>query len=75
LKNVFREQSIKKIDYLSIDTEGSEFEILCGIDFKEVEIKIISTENSSKKDIKSFLKNNNYFFMAQVCADEIYYKK
>lgn len=75
MQNIFKENSINKVDYLSIDTEGSEFEILSGIDFNEVEIKVISTENSSKKDIKNLLKKYNYWYIGQVCADEIYCKK
>ena len=72
MQNIFKENSINKVDYLSIDTEGSEFEILSEIDFNEVGIKVISTESSSKKDIKIFLKKYNYWYIGQVFADEIY---
>jgi FkbM family methyltransferase len=34
------------IDYLSIDTEGSEFEILNAFDFSKVDIKIITVEHN-----------------------------
>lgn len=34
------------IDYLSIDTEGSEFEILSALDFKQYKIKIITCEHN-----------------------------
>ncbi len=36
----------KKIDYLSIDTEGSEFEILNSFDFDAFDIKIITCEHN-----------------------------
>ena len=75
LSKIFNEYNVKKVDYLSIDTEGSEFEILNSINFNEVDIRVISTENSSQKDIKQFLEDNGYFFAEMVCNDEIYYKK
>lgn len=74
LSKIFDEYDIKKIDYLSIDTEGSEYQVLNSIDFDKVDIRVISTENTSKKDINSFLKNKGYDFAGIVCCDEIYYK-
>jgi hypothetical protein len=34
------------IDYLSIDTEGSEFEILSSLDFEKYDIKVITCEHN-----------------------------
>lgn len=75
LKDIFEERSITKVDYLSIDTEGSEYEIISSIDFEKVDIRVISTENSSKSNINEFLTEKGYIFALQCCADEIYYKK
>ena len=36
----------KEIDYLSIDTEGSEFEILNSFNFNKYKIKIITVEHN-----------------------------
>jgi FkbM family methyltransferase len=66
------------IDYLSIDTEGSEFEILKGFDFHSHEFGIIQIENnenaSVRYDIHNLLTNNNYTFMPQKISavDNIY---
>lgn len=75
LNKILSEYEVKKIDYLSIDTEGSEYQILNSIDFDEVDIRVISTENSSGRDIKQFLELKGYIFAGQICGDEIYYKK
>lgn len=75
LRQVLSENEVKKVDYLSIDTEGSELQILKSIDFDAVDIRVISTENSSGSDIKNFLKDKGFIFANFICADEIYYKK
>ena len=75
LKKIFEDCSVKKVDYLSIDTEGSELEILSSIDFEKVDIRVISTENSSRKNIKEFLSDKGYDMLNVVCGDEIYCKK
>jgi hypothetical protein len=36
----------KSVDYLSIDTEGSEYEILSAFDFRAYDIQIITCEHN-----------------------------
>jgi len=54
----------KKIDYLSVDTEGSEFEILSQLDFNKYSPLIITVEHNYndeiRKNIFDLLTNNNY---------------
>jgi FkbM family methyltransferase len=60
--------SPKNIDYLSIDTEGSEFEIIKNFDFNLYNIKIITIEHNwsknnttnTKHKIYDLLTNNGY---------------
>jgi len=64
------------IDYLTIDTEGSEFDILKTINFSNFEIKVISIENDYKNNnINDFLKNNNFKYLTTIGSDEIYLNK
>lgn len=53
----------KKIDYLSIDTEGSEFQILQRFDFSKYEIKIITVEHNytnQREKISNLLASKGY---------------
>ena len=54
----------EKIDYLSIDTEGSEYTILKNFNFKLYEISIITIEHNyiddQRNNIKSLLEKNNF---------------
>ena len=52
-----------EIDYLSIDTEGSEFEILKNLDFKKYSFKVITVEHNNtvnKTLINKLLEKNGY---------------
>ena len=66
---------VKEIDYLSIDIEGTELDVLKSINFQEHIIKVISVENNSPQKINfnSFLKENNFSFFDRVGQDEIFY--
>ena len=53
----------KVIDYLSIDTEGSEFEILNSFDFGKYQIRIITCEHNGaqqREGIRLLLEKNGY---------------
>lgn len=69
VKTISLEDLLKKynapkiIDYLSIDTEGSEFEILNNFNFKTYQFKIITVEHnftSSRNKIYDLLIKNGY---------------
>lgn len=53
----------KNIDYLSIDTEGSEFEILKSLDFEKYAFNVITCEHNfspARAEIKNLLISKNY---------------
>ncbi len=64
INNLFENFNVpKNFDYLSIDTEGTEFEIINSLDFDTYNISIITIEHNytpNREKIYSLLKNNNY---------------
>ena len=71
--SVFEECHISKIDVLSLDTEGSELEILSGIDFSKITINVIVVENMRNIElIRNFLKNKGFLFVERLVIDDIF---
>ena len=72
------ENDIQEIDYLSIDTEGSEYDIVLSIDFEKIKIQVIDIEvnykNNKYEQMTEKLKKNNYKLFKQIGCDEIYLK-
>ena len=65
----------KDIDYLSIDIEGGEMNLLKSIDFKNNNIKVISVENNVPKEqnFKKFFEEINFKYFDRIGQDEIFY--
>ena len=63
------------IDYLSLDIEGGEMDLLESIDFSKYKIKVISVENNipDKINFELFFKKKNYSFFDRVGQDEIFF--
>lgn len=75
LNNLLDKYNIKNIDFLSIDTEGSELAILKTIDFKKYNIDVITIEdNYQAKELMEFFINRNYSFVKQIECDKIFKK-
>ena len=68
--------SLYEIDFLSIDTEGNELDILKAIKFDEFHIKAITVENNySSKDFNELLSHNGFKKIKVLDADEVYVNK
>ena len=67
----------KDVDYLSIDIEGGEMNLLKSIDFKINNIKVISVENNIPKEqnFKNFFKEINFTYLDRIGQDEIFYNR
>jgi FkbM family methyltransferase len=65
------------IDYLSIDVEGGEMDILESIDFNLYKIKVLSIENNYPNEInyEKYLSDKGFCYIDNVGVDEIYFNK
>ena len=83
LKNVLKKSKIKKIDFLNIDIEGSEYEVISSINLKQLQIKIICIElleynrdqKFKTKKILSYLMKNGYEIIETIRENYILKKK
>jgi len=80
LQSVFDQLKLTTIDYLSIDTEGSEWQVIQGIDFDRVRIHVIGFEvnyenSDAHQAITRHLSANGYYMMARIEADAIFIHK
>ena len=73
LNTILEENNIDKVDYLSIDTEGSELSVLKSVDLNKYPIRVISAE-SNNTDVKKYLVDKEYRFITNVCNDDIFVK-
>ena len=64
LSYLFEKFKLKDVDYISIDTEGNEYEILKNFNFDRYKVRIFTIEHNFNKNkrykIKKLLKNNGY---------------
>lgn len=73
LDSVLEQFGVTHVDYLSLDTEGNELEILKTIDFSKITINVIDVENNYNEPfIKDFLTANGYTFVTRLTVDDIY---
>ena len=76
LDNILNNYNYTYIDFLSIDTEGSELDILKTIDFNKYYIDVITIEDNYKdKKIIDFFENNNYYLVGEIECDKIFKKR
>ena len=76
LQELCNKYNICKVDYLSLDVEGSELKVLQGIDFSKLDIKLIGVEINYKEDeskIYNILNKNGYTFLKN-CGDYFFIK-
>lgn len=81
LSSILAERGIKEIDFISIDVEGYEMQVLRGIDFEQVNIKCIVIENDKHRRslgsnrLRQWICKRGYILVARLPTDDVYVKK
>jgi len=79
-KDIIEKEKIQQIDYLSLDVEGHELNVLKGIDFGKVRINVLTIENNPEgcviygdENIRKLMFENNYILWGRTIGlDDIY---
>jgi len=77
--SIFRKYRLKKnIDFVSIDVEGAEMEVMQGFGMPTFLPRVILVENcrglSGEKSIRDFLLKKGYIFYARIwCTDDVFF--
>lgn len=75
LNDLLEENQLFHVDYLSIDTEGGEFEIIKSIDFSKFDIEIIDIENNYQDErMIQYITSMGYTKVCSLGCDEIFRK-
>lgn len=73
LTDITEKYGIREFDFCSIDTEGSEVEIVMAIDFSNIKIHCFIIENlGSRKGLRAAMKSKGYIFVKQIVGDDLY---
>ena len=81
LDEVLLENQIRRVDYLSIDVEGYEMNVLSGLDLSKIDIKCIDIENDAgepylgNSGLRRHLLNSGYRQIARLMGDDIFVKE
>ena len=75
VENIFKKHDITTIDLAIIDVEGSELELLKGINFKEVNINYFCIESYNIDKLKQFMNEKNYKFITKLHREDYVFKR
>ena len=77
IMDLFKKHKVTKVDYFSLDVEGSELKVLQGIDFDKVDIDIFSIENEygDLTVIPKFMASVGYRFVCHLAIDAVFRKR
>jgi len=82
-RDIVIQENIKEIDYLSLDVEGHELNVLKGIDFDSIRVNVLSIENNppactiyGDESIRELMVENNFILWGRIDGlDDIFVHK
>lgn len=76
LDSLLEKYNITHVDYLSIDVEGAELDIIKTIDFGKITITALTLENNyNDPAIRSFMDSKGFDLNANLGVDEVYFRR
>lgn len=73
LNDLLQEHGLYHIDFLSLDTEGGELEILKSIDFNKFQIDVITVENNyNDPNFVLFMQTQGYYLAKKLEQDQVF---
>ncbi len=73
LHDLAARHGISEIDFLSVDTEGGELDILKSIDFRALPVRAVSVENNYYSPaIRQYMEGQGFTYIGTFKVDEIY---
>ena len=67
--------NVNYVDFLSIDTEGHEMQVLQSIDFGKFKFGLLTIETTDKSDVTKFVENNGYKKLMVAGSDVLFVPK
>ena len=75
LNEILNQKNIREVDFLSLDIEGGEYNVLTAIDFRKIKIKIIAVELAFpevEEIIRPYLRKQGFQFLCRTGSDGIF---
>jgi FkbM family methyltransferase len=76
MSSLLEKNDISHVDFCTIDTEGSELQVLKSIDFERCQFDVLLVENNYEENsVEKFLGNIGFIFEIKVGIDDVYINK
>lgn len=73
LSEILKKYEVKRINYLSIDVEGAEVDVISSLDFSQYVIEYMTIENNyDSNSLRDLIVSNNYKFVFRHGSDDFY---
>lgn len=76
MRDLLKKHNIRHVDFCSIDTEGSELDIIQSIDFDQCQIDVLIIENNyNDPEVSRHLEKSGFTHVTKIEIDDIYFNE